>query len=723
MNPAVISSLIESRHALAVQKRLVEHYIPKVTEIVFEDKKVPPPTQLEWYPEKLAWHMTIPKSVIRKNPNFTPLQKFLVSETAVGNISRQEVVSMIPPLFMGVEPGMSVLDMCAAPGSKTAQLCEMLHTGEEARVRKLMRQLARQDGREPSPDGDEIAADADEAEAKGDHTDDGRATGLLIANDNNYQRAQMLIHQIKRLNSPNLIVTCHDATMFPSIKVTPEAGRKVQYLKFDRILADVPCSGDGTCRKNVNVWKDWNPANGLGLHVTQVRILTRALQMLKVGGRVVYSTCSLNPIENEAALSAAIDRCGGLSHVNLVDCSQELPGLKRRPGLRSWTVQEKSGRKWNTWDEVEAARKEEGEETAEKLLPSMFPPPTLEGKEEIPFERAMRVYPHLQDTGGFFIAVLEKKSEIRAKPEAAPAPKRNQTAPSNEVNESTETGKPTTKPGSVVAVVNEIEAQTEAGKLPETKEDRPALEAFAPTEVDTEQPLNGSAAEPAALQEEYNAPPPLAAKRELEEDDGHLSPSKRLKGENGSSIPANPTAPTISKPTQSQGPKRGQTQDEVFKYLDSDHPVLQEINSFYGISPRFPGDRYMVRNPSGDPVKAIYYTSSLAKEILTENEGRAMKFVHCGVKMFMKQDAQGQDVCRWRIQAEGLPILDPWVSESRVVRLYKRDTLFKLLQEMFPKLGGGAWKNLNEVGERMRDMSMGCCILRVESSKDEDGFR
>ncbi|CRK25777.1 hypothetical protein BN1708_018185, partial [Verticillium longisporum] len=76
-------------------------------------------------------------------------------------------------------------------------------------------------------------------------------------------------------------------------------------MKFDRILADVPCSGDGTMRKNMNLWKDWNPNSALGLHTTQIRILVRALTMLKPGGRVVYSTCSMNPVENEASAIAA----------------------------------------------------------------------------------------------------------------------------------------------------------------------------------------------------------------------------------------------------------------------------------------------------------------------------------------------------------------------------------------------------------------------------------
>jgi multisite-specific tRNA:(cytosine-C5)-methyltransferase len=296
-----------------------------------------------WYPDELAWWMTTPKNVVRRFPPFAAFQKYLVSETSVGNISRQEVVSMIPPLVMDLQPGMTVLDMCAAPGSKAAQLLEMVHRGEEARVHHSLKTYAEEDGREISPGGDVKMEDADELEA--DSSDYGRATGLLIANDSDYKRSHMLIHQLKRLSSPNLIVTNHDATLFPSIKLpsTPENPAGNRYLKFDRILADVPCSGDGTTRKNVNLWQDWNPGNAIGLYVTQVRILVRALQMLKAGGRVVYSTCSMNPIENEAVIASAIERCGGLEKVQLLPSDDKLPLLKRRPGLKSWSIMDKSG--------------------------------------------------------------------------------------------------------------------------------------------------------------------------------------------------------------------------------------------------------------------------------------------------------------------------------------------------------------------------------------------
>jgi multisite-specific tRNA:(cytosine-C5)-methyltransferase len=130
----------------------------------------------------------------------------------------------------------------------------------------------------------------------------------------------------------------------------------------------------------------------------------------------------------------------------------------------------------------------------------------------------------------------------------------------------------------------------------------------------------------------------------------------------------------------------------------------------------------MVRNAQGEPAKTIYYSSALIRDILTENEGKGIKFIHGGVKMFMKQDVQGPDVCKWRIQSEGMPILEGYVGEERVVRLYKKETLRKLLIEMFPKLADDAWKNLGEIGERVNDIAMGCCVLRIEPSDDPDGF-
>ena len=690
---------------------------------------VEPPTPIPWYPDQLAWQMTTPKSVIRRFPPFASFQKYLVSETSVGNISRQEAVSMIPPLLMDVKPGMTVLDLCAAPGSKAAQLIEMVHGGEEARLQEVTHRMAQQEGARGNPDEETPAVVAEE----GDYSDDGRTTGLLIANDADYKRAHMLIHQMKRLNSPNLIVTNHDATLFPSIKLPsrPSVGggsSPPQYLKFDRILADVPCSGDGTCRKNPGIWKDWKPANGLGLFATQVRILVRALQMLKVGGRVVYSTCSMNPVENEAVIASAVGRCGGLSKVDLIDCSASLPELKRVPGLQQWRVMDKEGKLWQSWQEVEEHRAKEGSDGLARLSEGMFPPASTSDKSvNFPFVKCMRVYGHLQDTGGFFITVLEKLSEIKAKPEG-------------------EGRKPEVKAepkASVIAAVEEIEAKPINGRNPTEKID--ALDAIAPPQEFSEEENPSAAAR--QNRENISTGESTSLKRELEDEADAEMSTKRIKfkeetdeaaprGQEGRLVhwpppPAaqldvgRPETQSVSEPVSPppQRKKSSQPYEEPFKYLDPNHEELQTIYNFYDLSPRFPRDRFMVRNAMGNPVKTIYYTSDLARSILVENEGKGMKFVHCGVKMFVKQDVQKAGVCRWRAQTEGLPLLEAWIGEERVVRLRSRDTLRTLLVDMFPKVNGGGWKNLGEIGERVRDIEMGCCILRVDPSEGDSGFR
>lgn len=701
-------------HALSVRNNLTERFFPIIKDIKHEGNPVELPVQIPWYPSGLAYRMRTPKNVIRKYEPFKEFQRFLVSETGVGNISRQEEVSMIPPLLLDVEPHHTVLDLCAAPGSKSAQLIEAIHEGEEARVSKAI-------------------ASAQAGQSNGEASDGGRATGLLVANDVNYQRAQMLIHQVKRLNSPNLIVTNHDATMFPSIELpstapAPGQQKKGKWLKFDRILADVPCSGDGTCRKNPGIWKDWSPQNGLGLYITQVRILTRSLQMLKVGGRVVYSTCSMNPVENEAVIASAIERCGGMDKVKLIDCSDRLPNLARNRGLTDWSIMSRNGQIYESFAEAEQYEPE-----GSKVVPGMFAP---EPEERIPLQHCMRVYPHQQDTGGFFITVLEKLSEIRAKPES------------------------------------ESKCMKRDWKFEEVKkEPEPVVDTSAKTdfaeimeEAAHPQPPKETDAVPdstAAFQNNADVPETSAGttlKRKFEDrddvqDDGVAKKVKTedsgdavevmengISGDGGVPVtgevaeavreaPFEKTVPgTIEPPMRRKKGRDDAPNEESFKYLTPDHPELERIYAFYELHPSFPRDRFLVRNPAGDPVKGIYYSSQLVKDILTANEGRGMKFVHGGVKMFMRQDAQGQDICRWRIQTEGLPIVEGWVGDGRVVRLWKRSTLRKLLVEMFPKIGGedavegDGWRALGEIGEQVLRIGMGCCVLRVEARRGEDGF-
>ncbi|KAI5858849.1 S-adenosyl-L-methionine-dependent methyltransferase [Tricharina praecox] len=712
-------------HALTTLKALQDIYIPHLKGIEWDGQLVDPPRPLAFYPDNLAWGMTTGKSVIRRCPPFKKFQNYLVAETTIGNISRQEAVSMIPPLLMNIEPHHVVLDMCAAPGSKTAQLVEMIHNGEEAAV-------------SASSTGTGSAEMTKEGEMGG------RATGIVIANDADYKRSHMLIHQTKRLNSPNLIVTNHDATMYPSLLISNPKDEVKQYLKYDRILADVPCSGDGTARKNYNVWKDWNPHGAFNLHAIQVRILVRGLQMLKVGGRLVYSTCSMNPIENEAVIQTAIRRCGGMSKVEIVDVSDQLPNLKRKSGLKGgWRVMDKDQQWYSTYNDI--LTDDEGKETrVGRITKSMFP--SEDGKAEddpsrIPLERCVRVYPHLQDTGGFFITVLRKKEEIRAiEPEIT---KQQRLA---ELQQSTGTSTPVEVSTPVEA--SEITLKTEI--IPVLQQERNTTPSPPPS--------------PGKRKLDSPAPAPTVKKLKAEVDETSAVPETE-----DASIIILPPAPEVSteaprafNPRTSTG-KKGPPPEEPFKFLPFDHEVLQRIYAFYGLSDRFPRTCFMVRNAEALPVRAIYFTSHLAKKILQSNEGRGVKFVHCGVKAFMKQDVQSPEVCPWRIQSEGLNIVAPWIGSERLVHATKRETVHTLLRELFPKVGGqekaakeneskgedtdevkegeakdvavpeadvtaevedmtvakGSFMTIGEIDEQVSNLGMGCCILKVAKSPGE----
>ena len=113
----------------------------------------------------------------------------------------------------------------------------------------------------------------------------------------------------------------------PNVHVVAADARRLPFAAgFDRILADVPCSGTGTLARNPEIKWRLKPEDLPDLQSRQIAILKSALGQLADRGRLVYSTCSLEREENEAVVEAALDGAGGFT---LVDCRVELEQLKR----------------------------------------------------------------------------------------------------------------------------------------------------------------------------------------------------------------------------------------------------------------------------------------------------------------------------------------------------------------------------------------------------------
>jgi len=156
----------------------------------------------------------------------------------IGDYYIQGLSSMIPPHVLSPDPQDKVLDLCAAPGSKTTQLGELM-----------------------------------------------KNDGLLIANEIAMDRVKMLVFNLDRMNLVNAGVLHYKGEILS----------KIYDNYFDKILVDAPCSGLGIIQKKGEVSNWWSLERAERLGDLQLRLLIAAIKMLKTGGEIVYSTCSLTP--------------------------------------------------------------------------------------------------------------------------------------------------------------------------------------------------------------------------------------------------------------------------------------------------------------------------------------------------------------------------------------------------------------------------------------------
>jgi NOL1/NOP2/sun family putative RNA methylase len=162
----------------------------------------------------------------------------------------QEASAMAPVALLDPQPGERICDLCAAPGGKSTQIAGRL-----------------------------------------------QGKGLLLCNEINPKRAKILSRNIERLGIANALVTNeHPATLekrFPGF--------------FDRVLIDAPCSGEGMFRKEEAAVTDWSQETVEMCAARQREILHSGAQMVRPGGRLVYSTCTFAPEENEMAIAAFLE--------------------------------------------------------------------------------------------------------------------------------------------------------------------------------------------------------------------------------------------------------------------------------------------------------------------------------------------------------------------------------------------------------------------------------
>lgn len=160
----------------------------------------------------------------------------------------QEASSMLPvaALFADGNRPLRVMDVAAAPGSKTTQIAARMNN-----------------------------------------------QGAILANEYSASRVKVLHANISRCGISNVALTHFDGRVFGA--AVPEA--------FDAILLDAPCSGEGVVRKDPDALKNWSVESNNAIAGTQRELLESAFHALKPGGTLVYSTCTLNREENEDVLA------------------------------------------------------------------------------------------------------------------------------------------------------------------------------------------------------------------------------------------------------------------------------------------------------------------------------------------------------------------------------------------------------------------------------------
>lgn len=260
-----------------------------------------------------GWKISIPFKgfpeimVVLPESNLKPGELGKTLEHLMGYYYVQDTSSMMSILALKPSENDFFLDLCASPGSKTTQAAAMM-----------------------------------------------KNKGTIVANEVSLGRISILNSNLERCGVSNTIVTRKDGVQFCQ-KCQKEK------ITFDKILVDAPCSGEGTLRKSPNTMNIWNLKVIEGMSRIQKKLASEALKILKVGGEMIYSTCTLSPEEDEEVIQYLKENFK--IKVEKID----IPMITR-PGIDSWN----------------------------------------EKKFDEEIKNCCRIYPHDNDSDGFFLARIRK---------------------------------------------------------------------------------------------------------------------------------------------------------------------------------------------------------------------------------------------------------------------------------------------------------------------------
>ncbi|MDD4113472.1 MAG: RsmB/NOP family class I SAM-dependent RNA methyltransferase, partial [Herbinix sp.] len=232
----------------------------------------------------------------------------------------QEPSAMTPASLLPIEPGDMVMDLCAAPGGKSTELGAKL-----------------------------------------------KGQGMLVSNDISNSRAKALLKNIEMHGIKNALV------------LSEAPNKLAEYFPetFDKILVDAPCSGEGMFRKSNSIIKNWEQTGVEYYSTLQKDIIINAAKMLKPGGRMLYSTCTFSPEENEGTIAFLLNKC---------------PDMHVIEGLPSEKERERLGLSYEGFDSGK--------------------PQWVSGPEEL--KNCIRLWPHKIEGEGHFMALLRKDSTEEA---------------------------------------------------------------------------------------------------------------------------------------------------------------------------------------------------------------------------------------------------------------------------------------------------------------------